>query len=332
MSGSAIFSGSGQTGATVSKMICPPCCGNQFSIPCCPTLKGKCLNLTIICPTLSGTQYNGQTITIKTWVPVFENYQMPPYYNQAAMFYKIWDRPFYEFLPCYPNGWALFGYLYCVPEICNTQYLTTSCAEVIGNPDLIDRPTYALMLMDVYIGNTSQRVISCEPFYWETTITDSPQDPSLPFVPHGTRFIVTETPCETSTGSVSGGSVSGSESGFVPSGSTPPQTYTKFWKVCDPYGFGGFPFCLSQTYFVGQPATPPTGYASVSGPFTDPNACMNATMAPCAQSGQPPASGSGSGSGSGSPSGSVPGSGSAPGSGSGGGSGGGPTQGSVVFE
>ena len=337
MSGSGIVSGSGQTGTTVSKLICPACCGNKFIFSCCPTLKGKCLQLTIICPSGSVAGCyglcNGQTVTIAPFSPVQAPQLFLPNYSQAGYFYKQGNL-LPELPPCYPAGY-LFGSLICNNETCYTSppsYVVTTCAEIIADPTLLDRPFYRLDLLDVYEGSTTRRVISCDPFYWECTITDSPINGALAFVPHGTKFIVTEAPCPGSNNSTSGGATSGgttsgggsvpSESGFPPSGSIPPQTYTVWFKVCDPFGNGGQPFCLSQTYPTGSPATPPTGYASVSGPYSTPMDCMGATMNPCTQSGAAPVSGSSPASGS------VPVSGSGPQSGSGGG----PTPGSVVFE
>lgn len=350
MSGSGIVSGSGQTGTTVSKLICPACCGNQFSVPCCPTLKGKCLQITLICPSGSVLSImpccNGQTVSTTTF-PVMGPFY--PYGDQAAWFDKQHRRglQFYMDYPCYPNGIGMYGYFYCSSLNCFTappSYVSTTCAEIIADPTLLERPFYRLDLAYVYAGTTDRRVISCDPFYWECTITDSPINGALAFVPHGTKFIVTEAPCPGSGGSTSGGATSGgttsgggsvpSESGFPPSGSIPPQTYTVWFKVCDPFSNGGIPYCLSQTYPVGFPATPPTGYASVSGPYSTPMDCMGATMNPCTQSGAAPGSGSSPVSGSVPGSGSSPASGSVPGSGSGpqSGSGGGPTPGSVVFE
>jgi hypothetical protein len=330
MSGSIIASGSGQTGATVSKMICPSCCGNQFSIPCCPNLKGKCLQITLICPSGSVSSNipccNGQTLSIKTLPVGGPTY---PWGDQAAWFHQP-NRPgwqFYMDYPCYPNGQGMTGYFRCLQLDCFTSppsNISTTCAEIISDPTLLDRPFYRLDLFDVYAGTTDRRVISCDPFYWEMTVTDSPIAGNLAFIPHGTRFIVTETPCAGSGGGASGGGSVPSESGPMFSGSVPPQTYTVWFKVCDPYSNNGQPFCLTQTYFVGQPATPPTGYASVSGPFTDPILCGGATMAPCTVSGPAPGSGSVPGSGSGP--------GSAPGSGSGGGPGGGPAPGSMEID
>lgn len=311
----------------IYKFTCKPCCGRYFTVPCCG-LVGKCLELTIICPStgtnVNGIPFTGQTRKLCSDVPVFYN---PNYFGQVIDETAIWwDKPFFLNNNPEPCSYSFLNYTYklkCIKTVCDIDYpwgptpypfYNEPCSEIHYNPDAINYPNYYTLTAgseQVSPFFILKRATSCNPFYWEYTWNYPVPNTNPGYwstFANGTKFIITEGPCcgQGSGGSTSGGTTSGSSgSVFPPSGSTPSTTYTVYWKVCDPYGNQGIPTCLSQTYPVGQPAIPPTGYASVVGPFTTSGECMGTYMNPCPVGWTPPPD---PGPASGSTSGSTPGS------------------------
>jgi len=299
---------------TVSKFTCKPCCGRYFTVPCCG-LVGKCLELTIICPSTGtsvlGIPFTGQTRNLCSDVPVFYN---PNYFgtvvDETAIF---WDGAFINKQP-EPCSYSIFNFSYrfkCTKTVCDVDYpwsptplpyYIEPCSEIHYNPDAINDPAY-YTLMAGYEAVTPFMIIkkatSCNPFYWEYTWTYPTPNTNPNYwssFADGTKFIITEGRCcnqgSSASGSAPGSTPGGATSGSVPAesgipGSSSPGIYTRYWKVCDPFSNGGIPQCLQQDYFVGNPPTPP-GFPFFVGPFTTSGECAGAYLEPCTQGWTPP--------------------------------------------